>query len=265
MRTLLGVWAHPDDEAYLSAGLMAQARRVGARVVVVTATAGELGTDDPVRWPPERLGALRRHELRASLAALDVREHMVLGMPDGGLHRLDGTRTLAGIIDAVRPDTIVTFGPDGMTGHADHQAISAWTTAARRMAAPHARLWYATVTADFHEEWGDVNEDIDLFGMGDGSPPCAASGELAHHVVLDDPTLDQKLVALRAHASQTAGLIEQLGVDLYREWWRTESFADADRMLEGIAASITGALVLTDIAPDVRSDDDLVSGGASCS
>ncbi len=46
-RTLLGVWAHPDDEAYLSAGLMATAADAGARVVVATATRGEIGTDDP--------------------------------------------------------------------------------------------------------------------------------------------------------------------------------------------------------------------------
>jgi len=36
--TILGVWAHPDDEAYLSAALMAWARRNGQRVVVVTAS-----------------------------------------------------------------------------------------------------------------------------------------------------------------------------------------------------------------------------------
>src|ERR671922_141060 len=36
--TILGVWAHPDDEAYLSAGLMARAVRNGSRVVCVTAT-----------------------------------------------------------------------------------------------------------------------------------------------------------------------------------------------------------------------------------
>ena len=46
-RTLLGVWAHPDDEAYLSAGLMAEFRRRGDRVVVVTATLGEHGTERP--------------------------------------------------------------------------------------------------------------------------------------------------------------------------------------------------------------------------
>ena len=41
--TILGIWAHPDDEAYLSAGLMALARDNGQRVVCVTATRGELG------------------------------------------------------------------------------------------------------------------------------------------------------------------------------------------------------------------------------
>src|SRR5687767_15747549 len=39
--TVLGIWAHPDDEAYLSGGLMAMARDHGSRVVCVTATRGE--------------------------------------------------------------------------------------------------------------------------------------------------------------------------------------------------------------------------------
>jgi LmbE family N-acetylglucosaminyl deacetylase len=38
--TLLGVWAHPADVAYLSAGHLALARRHGQRVGVVTATYG---------------------------------------------------------------------------------------------------------------------------------------------------------------------------------------------------------------------------------
>src|SRR3954465_10037017 len=50
--TLLGVWAHPDDEAYLSSALMAAVRRAGSRVVVVTATHGEHGTGDPALVPP---------------------------------------------------------------------------------------------------------------------------------------------------------------------------------------------------------------------
>ena len=53
---VLGIWAHPDDEAYLSAGLMALARRAGNRVVCVTMTPGEHGTDDPAQ--------LLRHDWR---------------------------------------------------------------------------------------------------------------------------------------------------------------------------------------------------------
>ena len=61
--TVLGVWAHPDDEAYCSAGLMALVRGQGGRVVVATATWGERGTPDPDRYPPARMARLRRLEL----------------------------------------------------------------------------------------------------------------------------------------------------------------------------------------------------------
>ena len=57
--TVVGVWAHPDDEAYLSAGLMGAAVDAGNRVVCITATHGELGTPDPALWPPARLAHAR--------------------------------------------------------------------------------------------------------------------------------------------------------------------------------------------------------------
>jgi LmbE family N-acetylglucosaminyl deacetylase len=236
--TLLGVWAHPDDEAYLSAGLMAAARRRGDRVVVVTATAGEHGTDDADRWPPERLGPMRRLELRASLAALGVQEHHVLGYPDGGCAERDGTARLAAIIDDVRPDVVVTFGPEGMTGHPDHRAVSRWTTDAWAAWGGDARLWYATLTPAFHAEWGGVNDGLGLWG--EGRPPCVDADDLAATVVLDGAALDQKLTALRAHASQTGPLIARLGEDVFRAWWRVESFVDA-----GVAAWHDAAALAT--------------------
>ena len=146
--TLLGVWAHPDDEAYLSAGLMALARRHGRRVVVITATAGELGTSDPEAWPPRRLARrrrardggqpARRGRHRAPLARLPRRR---LPRPSPAAAAVEA---IGRIVDEVRPDTIVTFGPDGMTGHPDHIAVSGWTTGAWQQHAPSARLWYAT-------------------------------------------------------------------------------------------------------------------------
>ncbi|MBI3648374.1 MAG: PIG-L family deacetylase [Actinobacteria bacterium] len=73
--TVLGVWAHPDDETYLSAGLFAHAADHGSRVVDVTATRGEGGSMDEDRWPPEKMGEVREQELVRSLAMLGVTEH----------------------------------------------------------------------------------------------------------------------------------------------------------------------------------------------
>src|SRR5713226_7106282 len=81
--TVLGVWAHPDDETYLTAGLMAQSVRDGCRVVCVTATRGEEGSFDEERWPPETMGAVREAELLRSLEVLGVREHIWLDYRDG--------------------------------------------------------------------------------------------------------------------------------------------------------------------------------------
>ena len=67
--TILGVWAHPDVEAYLAGGLMAMATDHGSRVVCVTATRGEFGTADP-RRRPDRLAAQRTAELARCLAVL---------------------------------------------------------------------------------------------------------------------------------------------------------------------------------------------------
>lgn len=233
--TILGVWAHPDDEVYLSAGVMAAAAAAGNRVVVVTATRGEHGTDDPVRWPPARLADVRARELAASLAVLDDGcghiEHRYLGERTGCCH-LDGALArgrpdhavaeLAGIVDEVAPDTILTFGPDGMTGHPDHRAVSAWTDRAVRRSRWGGRVLHAVVTSAYHRWFGSLLEAID--GGGDAFP-AVARRHLAVDLLLRAAALDRKLAALDAHASQVGPLQQALGADGYRrlvqgEWFR---------------------------------------------
>jgi LmbE family N-acetylglucosaminyl deacetylase len=148
----------------------------------------------------------------------------VLGLPDGRCADVDGSVLIADVIADVQPDTIVTFGPDGMTGHPDHRAVSEWATAAWRAAGHPGELFHATLTTAFHERWGAVNDSIGLWS-GIDNPPSALSVDV--EFVLDGEHLDQKLVALRAHSSQTTPLIELLGHDVFREWWASESFVAA--------------------------------------
>jgi LmbE family N-acetylglucosaminyl deacetylase len=224
--TLLGIWAHPDDEAYLSSGLMAQVRGAGGRVVVVTATRGEHGTDDPGVWPPPRLARERERELHESLALVGVHEHHWLSHGDGTLGEIpvdDGAAELLPILDDVRPDVVVTFGPDGMTGHSDHRAVSAWVTEAWQRTGRRGELWYATLTPSFHEEWGELNDSVGLWPEG-ASPPVTEPSELAARLRLGDELLARKHRALRAHATQTRALEELVGGERYRAWWAEESF-----------------------------------------
>lgn len=227
--TLLGVWAHPDDEAYTSAGLMSLARASGIRVVVATATRGEQGTPDPDIWPPHRLAAIREREMKASLAALDVYEHRFLGYTDGTLTDVPSERAVQQVVDLireVRPDTIVTFGPDGLTGHDDHRTVSRWVRTAWNRAGRRARLWYATFTPEFHDHWHEFNRDVGLWMPG-AQPPSHEPSDLAYAVHCDETMLDQKMVALRAHASQTLPILERMGTQRYRRWWSTEAFVAA--------------------------------------
>jgi LmbE family N-acetylglucosaminyl deacetylase len=204
--TILGLWAHPQDEALFSGGLMTLARDAGSRVVVVTATRGERGTTHPGRWPPERLGRLRSDELAASLAVLGVAEHCWLNYPDGvcaDVARAVAVEQLRHLIDEVSPDTIVSFGPEGVTGHADHRTVSEWATAAWDAVGRRPTLLYATSTA------------------------TTPADELAVHLPLEGPALARKLAALRAHASQWSALHRDEAFASLSPWCESEAFRAA--------------------------------------
>jgi LmbE family N-acetylglucosaminyl deacetylase len=226
--TILGLWAHPDDETYLAGGLMAAARDGGQRVVCASASAGERGTDDPESWPPARLGAVRRWEAAAAMAVLGVHEHAVLGLPDGALagHDEQGVAWAGGLIDDVRPDTIVTFGADGMTFHDDHIAVHRWVTAAWRARRCPARLLYATMTHEHLAEFGPRYDELGVY-MADAQPTGHPIHELARHVVLDGAALDRKVTALRSMATQTGALIGALGPAAYAAAVAEEAFVAA--------------------------------------
>lgn len=230
--SILGVWAHPDDETYLTGALMHCALRNGQRVACVNATAGEHGTSDPLVWPPRALGPMRRRELRASSSVLaeagdGMVEHVWLDLPDGGCHDIRpevGAAQVGSVIDRVRPDTVITFEPGGVTGHPDHRAVSEWTTIATR-GRPGVRLLHAVVT----ESWTrTVGRSLDLGAyFADGHPEPANDESVVIQLDVDEQLWDIKDRALRAHATQTESLIESMGPDVWRAFNAVEAFVDA--------------------------------------
>ncbi len=136
---LMAVLAHPDDESLGAGGVLAKYASEGVDVFVLTATRGEQGryhghrSGEPQHPGPSALARLRESELRAAASVLGVREVSVLDYADQHLDLTnpgDAVMAVAGHLRRVRPDVVVTFGPDGAYGHPDHIAISQFTTAA---------------------------------------------------------------------------------------------------------------------------------------
>ncbi len=227
---MLGVWAHPDDEAYLSAGLMARVVEAGGSVTILTATAGEKGTDDPTRYDSDEFAGFRRAELVASVAELGVTDVRFLGLRDGECDVADDDaqiRAVLDVIEDVRPDAIVTFGPDGITGHPDHRTVSSWTTQAWNRTDRTAELLYAAMTQDFLARHAELHDRLGVFEEYGRKPASIVTSEVELGCRLTPAELDRKRRALARHASQTVGLAEVIGEATYREWWIDETFRSA--------------------------------------
>lgn len=129
---VLAVFAHPDDETSVGA-LLAKLADEGHSVYLVSITSGQKGVTAHAGIPAgEKLGAAREEELRCAAKALGIHEPFLLGFEDQGISSPAAKAKVAGrlreIISQVKPDVIVTWGPDGVTGHPDHRAASNITT-----------------------------------------------------------------------------------------------------------------------------------------
>ncbi len=216
--TILAVFAHPDDEAYLAGALMAAAVDAGRRVVCVTATRGELGFPDDDGRSLEERKAVRTAELAGCLEILGVTEHHWLDYPDAGCAAVDDAEAaarIAALIDDVRPDTLLTFGPDGQTYHDDHIAVSRWCTLAATRADHEPTLLYAAMTSQWADAFGAF-VPFDVVSMVPGAdPPIVPAEELAVRFVATGELLERKVAALRHQASQVDPLVGMVGSEAF--------------------------------------------------
>ena len=229
--SILGVWGHPDDEAYLSAGLMRLAVEAGRRVTCVTATCGEAGFPDDDPRSTEERKEIRKTEMAASLAELGVTEHHWLGHGDGACAEVPDDEAVAvvrSIIEDVQPDTLLTFGPDGATGHPDHIAVCRWSTLAcaalARDGGPTPRLLYATKSAEWNDEFFAQVDPADVMMIEGMRPEAVPTDEMAVWFTCEGELLERKARALRAQASQIDGLVAAYGHDAFVHLVREEFF-----------------------------------------
>ncbi len=153
--SLLAVFAHPDDETFRPGGTLALLARQGVRVEVLTFTHGEAGScGDPPLCMPDELPAVREQELNSACAVLGIQPPRLLDYADGQLQEEDAETMVADILSVmedVKPQVLLSFGPDGLSGHPDHVAVGAWTAESFRRAEHAAALYTLAVPRSLAE------------------------------------------------------------------------------------------------------------------
>jgi N-acetyl-1-D-myo-inositol-2-amino-2-deoxy-alpha-D-glucopyranoside deacetylase len=217
---IAAIFAHPDDEAYSCAGLLAMAAAGGAVVTVVSATRGEAGRDREGIVPPgPTLARLRTVELGLSCRAIGAQPPIFLDLPDGGL---EGHPELAprmrDIFKRLKPNVVITLGEDGAYGHRDHLAVTdavmrqvmsmkEGSTKRSRRAEIRPRLLFVQFPKGLFNKVRRfmeksmphaVDSDASLFGSAETGIDHAAAD-----IILDiRPWRGNKLNAMAAHRSQ---------------------------------------------------------------
>ena len=241
--------AHPGDEAFGFGGAIATAVASGAYVVVVCATRGWFDArlhapspapggknrdvkDGAVTW--RNLDTVREDELRRSVAVLGVRVVRMLDYAEGELDRADFDHLVGRIVEPIRmhrPEVILSFGPDGVTGDSDHVILSRAARAAYELAAQPlafeddieedqvawraAKLYELVVPESVVAMLGDR---LPPEGYGSGVEPTLAV-ELGEFAQL-------KLAAISRHISQTgsAGAFHDWRPEVRDAWLGTEHY-----------------------------------------
>ncbi len=225
---IMGIWAHPDDETWMSGGIMAIARKNKQPVCCISATKGELGNQDPDKWQTNRLGLIREKELQAALDLLGVSCHHWLGFKDADCENVSNKSAVAKIIPIIQefqPDTILTFGPTGTTGHPDHITVGAWAKQAlQALDRTKTNLLTNVVPHEWYTSEGMLIDKKINYYFNIDTPPLALQQDIELCITLPDEILVLKLAALRAQTSQTEKLFAQADLDDIKNMIKTECF-----------------------------------------
>ncbi len=215
---MAAVFAHPDDDTFAVSGTVAlHADDPGFRFTLIHATSGEAGEiADPSLATRETLGAVREEEDQRSWRALgrEPDRHEWLRYPDGALADAD----FEGVVDRVsailrqeRPDVVMTFGPDGITGHPDHVMIGrAASEAFHRLRSESVggfqRLLHGAIPMSEIERWNEmlIADGKEPFRQDRLYDPHGVPDETIGFVVDRTAVVPRVLAALREHRTQSS-------------------------------------------------------------
>lgn len=236
-RRIACIFAHPDDDTYGVGGTLALHADEELEVTVLMTTSGEFGRIlDPSLATRETLGRVREAEDLAAWRALGLDPDLrFLRYPDGGVVEVPREELVATFLDALldtRPRVVVTFGPDGITGHEDHVSVGAAATDAFHAARAAGgdgfeRLLYTVLPRSRLDRFNQVLRGRGMEPIDPTQPfqPRGVPDETVGVIVDCSAVSDRKLEALREHRTQ--GELEDVPFDLWPEILGTEAFVIA--------------------------------------
>lgn len=227
--SILGVWAHPDDETMSSGGIMATAVKNGQKVICLTATKGEEGSQDERRWPKSQLAKIRQKELQASLKIIGIKYHHWLGFLDGkcDANSKKAVEIVSKYIMKYQPDTILTFGADGFTGHDDHKAVHTWAKKAVTLTKSRANIYHTAITKKHYiNGLKTLDEELNIF-YNIKEPKFVSEKECEINFGLSPKLSEIKFRALKAMPSQTEIMLKGFSKDIICNSLSVEQFVKA--------------------------------------
>jgi LmbE family N-acetylglucosaminyl deacetylase len=270
MATITFFHAHPDDEAIATGGTMASLAEEGHRVVLVTATRGELGeVADGVLEAGESLGERRAVEQAEAAAVLGVARQLFLGYHDSGMEGEDSNARddcfatadvdeaagrLAAVLAEEAADVLVVYDEHGGYGHPDHVQVHVVGMAAAERAGTPV-VYMATMDRGFMLELRSRAAEFDG-ASEDELEGADTMGEPSERITTELDVrrwMGTKRAAMRAHASQISeeSFFLAMPDDLFAQVWGQEWFirvrpapdglGDGNRE-PGILVSIDGTL-----------------------
>jgi LmbE family N-acetylglucosaminyl deacetylase len=209
-KAVLGVAAHPDDLDFGMSGSAAKWAAEGTDVYYLLLTDGSKGSDDR-HISSSDLTKLRRREQQAAAKILGLKDVFFLDYEDGLLlNDANVKRDIARVIRQTKPEVVVTMDPK----------ISYWVDGGYINHPDHRAAGQATLDAVFPLARDHLSfPELLAAGLEPHKVPTVllmSFGQDNNFTVDITDTLNQKLDALAAHASQMSN-IEETHL-LVRDW-----------------------------------------------